>query len=177
MLLHINSITHDGQITALRNLFENGLKTAFGSERQLERAYSGLRMQLQDREAASLLMMQETSARIHADRLEKIFDSIGIAGEERENPIVTNLETLLSETIRRTPRNAVRDAAVIAVIQQMLHAQIAAYGTLRAFAIALKEEEVVALLEKNLDDEKARDASWSALAQSGINDEAANKEY
>jgi ferritin-like metal-binding protein YciE len=177
MLLHIQSSDHENQITALRTLFESGLKIAYGSERQLENAYAGLRMQLQDREAAALLMQHETTARSHADRIEKIFESIGIAREEKENQSLLILEAALADVVQCTPRNAVRDAALIAVIQQMLHAQIATYGTLRAFALALKEEEVVELLGKSLDEEKLHDAGWSALAQAGINDEAANKEY
>jgi len=47
---------------------------------------------------------------------------------------------------------------------------------MRAYAIALKEEDVVVLLEQTLEEEKAADLRLSFIAESHINTEAADKE-
>jgi ferritin-like metal-binding protein YciE len=47
---------------------------------------------------------------------------------------------------------------------------------MRAYAIALREEDVVILLEETLNEEKNTDTELSAIAESHINTEAADKE-
>ena len=47
---------------------------------------------------------------------------------------------------------------------------------MRAFAIALREEDAVTLLESTLQEEKDADLSLSHIAESHINIEAADKE-
>jgi ferritin-like metal-binding protein YciE len=65
------------------------------------------------------------------------------------------------------------DACIIASAQRVEHYEMAAYGTLVAWARAMEHEEVAGLLEKTLNEEKTADAKLSAAAEGGINDEAA----
>ena len=66
------------------------------------------------------------------------------------------------------------DACLIAAGQRAEHYEMAAYGTLIAWAQALGHAEAAALLQQNLDEEKAADKKLSALAEGGINQEAAD---
>lgn len=81
-----------------------------------------------------------------------------------------------SELIDNTQRGVVRDAGIIAVLQKIKHYEIACYGTMRAYAIALREEQAVTLLEETLEEEKDVDLQLSNIAESHINIEAADRE-
>jgi hypothetical protein len=64
------------------------------------------------------------------------------------------------------------DAALIAGAQRVEHYEMAAYGTLVAWANAMGHEEVVDLLQATLDEEKATDEALTQLAEAGINEAA-----
>jgi anaerobic selenocysteine-containing dehydrogenase len=68
---------------------------------------------------------------------------------------------------------AVKDAALIASAQRVEHYEMAAYGTLVAWAQAMGHSEAAALLQQTLDEEKAADQKLSKLAEGGINSTAA----
>jgi acyl-homoserine lactone acylase PvdQ len=66
------------------------------------------------------------------------------------------------------------DACLIAAGQRAEHYEMAAYGTLIAWAKAMDHSEAAALLAEILDQEKAADAKLTELAAGGINQQAAN---
>jgi hypothetical protein len=66
------------------------------------------------------------------------------------------------------------DAGLIASAQRVEHYEIAAYGTLVAWARAMGLEEAADLLQETLDEEKAADEKLTSLAEGGINQEAAD---
>ena len=69
--------------------------------------------------------------------------------------------------------DATMDACLIAAGQRAEHYEMAAYGTLVAWAQAMGHDEAAELLQETLDEEKAADEKLSALAEGGINQEAA----
>ena len=64
------------------------------------------------------------------------------------------------------------DACLIAAGQRAEHYEIAAYGTLVAWARVMNLDEVATLLEDTLKEEKATDEKLSGLADGGINENA-----
>jgi hypothetical protein len=66
------------------------------------------------------------------------------------------------------------DACLIAAGQRAEHYEMAAYGTLVAWANAMGHTEAARLLEETLDEEKAADKKLTSLAEGGINQEAAD---
>jgi ferritin-like metal-binding protein YciE len=66
------------------------------------------------------------------------------------------------------------DACLIAAGQRAEHYEMAAYGTLVAWAKAMGHTEAAELLQETLDEETAADEKLSALAESGINQGAAD---
>ena len=65
------------------------------------------------------------------------------------------------------------DACLIAAGQRAEHYEMAAYGTLIAWAQAMGHTEPAKLLKQTLDEEKAADKKLSWLAEGGINQGAA----
>ena len=66
------------------------------------------------------------------------------------------------------------DACLIAAGQRAEHYEMAAYGTLVAWAQAMGHTEAAKLLQQNLEEEKAADKKLSGLAEGGINQSAAD---
>jgi ferritin-like metal-binding protein YciE len=67
---------------------------------------------------------------------------------------------------------AVKDAGLIGAAQRVEHYEIAAYGTAKAFAEILGDQQGVALLGQTLEEEKQTDEKLSTLADT-INAQAA----
>jgi ferritin-like metal-binding protein YciE len=66
------------------------------------------------------------------------------------------------------------DACLIAAGQRAEHYEMAAYGTLVAWAQAMGHNEAAKLLRETLEEEKVADEKLSALAEGGINQGAAD---
>jgi hypothetical protein len=79
------------------------------------------------------------------------------------------------EAIGQSADAATRDAMMIAAAQKVEHYEIATYGTARTWANLLGHSQVAALLERTLDEEKATDQKLTGIAESHINQEAAEK--
>ena len=73
--------------------------------------------------------------------------------------------------------DATMDACLIASGQRAEHYEMAAYGTLVAWAQAMGHTDAADLLQQILDEEKAADEKLSALAEGGINQEAASSAH
>jgi len=70
-----------------------------------------------------------------------------------------------SELMKEDFEDALLDAALIGAAQRVEHYEIAAYGTVRAFAEELGESEHVSLLEETLEEEKETDEKLTKLAK------------
>jgi ferritin-like metal-binding protein YciE len=110
----------------------------------------------------------------HVEKLEQVFGALdekvrgkhcaGIAGIIEEGKSVME-EDFDEQTM---------DASLIASGQRAEHYEMAAYGTLVAWAQAMGHDDAAALLEEILDEEKAADKKLTGLAESGINQAAAD---
>lgn len=168
--------SQSGEAKELRALFEKQLKELYWAEQKMIQFIAGVTEETSSKDIIDVLKRHREETIWHAARLEKIFGITGIPAEELQYKAVECLLTECAELISTTRRGVVRDAGIIAVVQKIKHYEIACYGTMRAYAIALREEEAVALLEETLEEEKDVDLQLSNIAESHINIEAADKE-
>jgi ferritin-like metal-binding protein YciE len=176
--MHLNlSPKSAGEVTALRELFEHYLKCAYWTEEHLMPFYGRISERIGSRDVLAAVEKHSGSTTLQYQRLQDIFKSIGLKPSSHRFEALAHHTQRLETVLAQIPAGPVQDAAIIAELQQIIHCEIACYGTLRSFAIALKEERVVWLLEENLNDEKAFDTSLSTIAQAYVNDEAANLEF
>jgi hypothetical protein len=77
------------------------------------------------------------------------------------------------EMIGEAEDDATRDAVMIASAQKVEHYEIASYGTLRTWANLLGIPEIAALMEETLEEEKETDQNLTAIAESFVNEAAA----
>ena len=157
----------------LHDAFIDELRDAYDAEKQLTKALGKLARaasnpQLRDAFEAHLEETQE-----HVERLEQVFESLdekvrgkhceGIAG------IIEEGKSVMEEDFDDTTM----DACLIAAGQRAEHYEMAAYGTLVAWAQTMGHTDAARLLQQTLDEEKAADKKLSGLAESGINQRAA----
>lgn len=160
----------------LRALFEKQLKELYWAEQAMVERLPEIVESCTSKDLVGALKNHILETRIHASRLNEIFS---ISGLEPEIKMYEALNCLFKETEEltdNTRKGVVRDAGIISVLQKIKHYEIACYGTMRAHAIALREEEAITLLEITLQEEKDFDLTLSSIAESHINIEAADKE-
>jgi ferritin-like metal-binding protein YciE len=161
----------------LHDAFIDELRDAYDAEKQLLRALPKMakKATAEDLSAAFEAHLEET--RGHVDKLEQVFGTLdekvrgkhcdGIAGIIEEGKSVME-EDFDAETM---------DACLIAGGQRAEHYEMAAYGTLIAWAQVMGHTEAADLLEEILEEEKAADQKLSALAEGGINQAAADEAH
>jgi len=153
--------------------FLDELRDAYDAEKQLTKALPKLAKAAAADELREAFESHLGETRGHVEKLEQVFASLdvkvrgkhcdGIAGIIEEGKSVME-EDFDDETM---------DACLIAAGQRAEHYEMAAYGTLVAWAKAMGHEEAAGLLEEILDEEKAADEKLTSLADGGINESAA----
>jgi ferritin-like metal-binding protein YciE len=156
----------------LHDAFVDELRDTYDAERQLTKALAKLAKAATspDLREAFETHLEETQGQI--ERLEQVFESLdekvrgkhcdGIAG------IIEEGKSIMEEDFDDTTM----DACLIAAGQRAEHYEMAAYGTLIAWANAMGHQEAARLLQETLNEEKAADEKLSGLAEGGINQSA-----
>jgi ferritin-like metal-binding protein YciE len=158
----------------LHDAFIDELRDTYDAERQLLKALPKLAKASTSPELRAAFESHLEETRGQVERLEQVFQGLdekvrgkhcdGIAG------IIEEGKTVMGEDFDE----ATMDACLIASGQRAEHYEMAAYGTLVAWARAMGHTEAADLLQQTLDEEKAADEKLSALAEGGINQEAAS---
>lgn len=162
--------------TSLRKLFIDELRDAYHAEKQLTKALPKLAKAATspDLRDAFESHLEETQGQV--ERLEEVFELLDEPAKTKPCAGMAGIIEEGSDLIKEEAKGAALDAGLIASAQRAEHYEMAAYGSLVAWAKALNEEKVADLLQETLEEEKAADEKLSALAESGINDEAASSE-
>jgi len=163
--------------STLHDAFIDELRDAYDAEKQLTKALPKLAKAASSSELRSVFEKHLEETRGHVTRLEQVFESIdepakskhceGIAG------IVEEGKSILDEDFEGTTM----DACLVAAGQRAEHYEMAAYGTLVAWARAMGHVEAADLLQQTLEEEKAADRKLTALAEDGINQDAAEEAH
>ena len=158
----------------LHDAFLDELRDAYDAEKQLTKALPKLAKAASSTELRTAFENHLEETRGHVDRLERVFESLdekirgkhcdGIAG------IIEEGKAVMEEDFDE----ATMDACLIAAGQRAEHYEMAAYGTLVAWARGMGHVEAADLLQQTLNEEKAADKKLSQLAEGGINQEAAD---
>jgi ferritin-like metal-binding protein YciE len=158
----------------LHDAFLDELKDAYDAEKQLTKALpklakastsSELRQAFEDH-------LEETNG--HIQKLEQVFQSLD---EKAKGKHCDGIEGIIDEgknVMDEDFEGATMDACLIAAGQRAEHYEIAAYGTLVAWAKTMGHNDAADLLQEILDEEKAADEKLNAIAESGVNEQAAS---
>ena len=158
----------------LHDAFIDELRDTYDAERQLTKALAKLAKAATNESLRDAFESHLEETRGQIKRLEQVFAGLdekvrgkhcdGIAG------IIEEGNSIMEEDFD----DSTMDACLIAAGQRSEHYEMAAYGTLVAWARAMGHDEAADLLQQTLDEEKAADEKLSALAEGGINQGAAD---
>jgi ferritin-like metal-binding protein YciE len=101
----------------------------------------------------------------HVQRLEQIFEALDESPKGKRCKGMQGLIEEGAETLSEDYEDGAMDAALIGAAQRVEHYEIAAYGTARALAEALGENEHISLLTDTLEEEKQTDEKLTELAE------------
>ena len=160
------------QMETLHDAFLDELRDAYDAEKQLLKALPRMAKAAESDSLREAFEMHRQETEGHVDRLERVFAGLdervrgkhcdGMAG------IIDEGKTVMEEAGETT-----LDAMLIASAQRAEHYEMAAYGTLVAWARAMGHQDAAGLLQEILEEEKATDEKLTQLAEGGINQTAA----
>ena len=150
----------------LESLFLNTLKDIYYAERQILKGLPKMERAAQsaDLKAAFQGHREETEGQV--ERLQQVFDFLGKRAVGKTCPAIDGIMDEAAEIIEEYGESPAIDAALAAVAQAVEHYEIARYGALCNWAVALGYTEATALLQTTLAQEKTADQKLSGIAES-----------
>ena len=165
------------EMGTLHDAFLDELRDAYDAEKQVTKALPKMAKAASSPELRSAFEMHLEETRGQIARLEDVFAALGekVRGKHCDGMagIIEEGKSAMEEDFDESTL----DAALIASAQRVEHYEMAAYGTLVAWARAMGHTEAADLLEETLEEEKSTDAKLTQLAEGGINQEAADSAH
>jgi ferritin-like metal-binding protein YciE len=163
------------KLKSLRSVFVDQLKDVCNAEKQLTEALPKMAQAATHPELRTALQEHLALTQRQHERVQSLLDAMGEKGTKK----CAAMEGLIKEgdEIAKQPGDDLsRDAGIIAAAQKVEHYEIATYGSLRAWAQTLGENDAMRVLTEILDEEYAADATLNQIAESHLNAAAANVE-
>jgi ferritin-like metal-binding protein YciE len=158
----------------LHDAFLDELRDAYDAEKQITKALPKMVKAATSSDLQKAFENHLEETRGHVERLEQVFESLdekargkhcdGIAG------ILEEGKSVMEEEFEDTTM----DACLIAAAQRVEHYEMAAYGSLVAWAQAMGHTKAASLLQQTLKEEKTADEKLTSIAEGGINRQAAS---
>ena len=143
--------------TTLHDAFIDELRDTYDAEKQLTKALPKLAKAATSADLRDAFEAHLEETRGQIERLEQVFEALGekARGKHCEGiaGIIEEGKAIMEEDFDETTM----DACLIAAGQRAEHYEMAAYGTLVAWAQAMGHNEAAALLQETLEEEKAAD--------------------
>ncbi len=153
------------QNESMRQLYIDELRDLYNAETQLVKALPKMAKASSNAELRQGFEEHLRQTSEHVSRLEQIFEMLD---EKPTGKKCLGMEGLVkegAETMKEDYEDEVMDAAIIGAAQRVEHYEIAGYGTVRALAELMGEDEHVSLLEQTLEEEKQTDEKLTQLAE------------
>ena len=152
----------------LSEVLEEQVQDVYNAENQLIKAMPKMAKKASTPELKEAFTMHLEETKVHAERLSQVAKLLGIKPTGKVCAAMKGLVEEGSEVLEEEGKNAAIDAALIAAAQRVEHYEMAAYGTMRSLAEVLGHDQVVALLDETLEEEKAADAKLTEVAEQNV---------
>ncbi len=161
------------EMNTLQDLFVHDLKDLYNAETQLLKALPRMAKKATSPDLKQAFEKHTRETENQIKRLEQIFEELDESPKGKKCKAMEGLIEEGKEIMEEDVEPEVLDAGLIGAAQKVEHYEIASYGTVRTFATVLGRDDVANLLQKTLDEEGETNKKLTALAESGINIEAA----
>jgi len=152
------------KITSLKELLIDQLKDLYSAENQLLKALPKMAKTASDRALKAGFAAHLRQTKGHVTRLERALKRLGGHPKGKLCHAMKGLIEEGGEALALRAPAPIKDANLIGAAQRVEHYEMAAYGTARAFAQILGENQVVELLTATLDEEGETNAKLTALS-------------
>jgi len=162
------------EIETLQELYVDELKDLWSANDQMAKALTKIVGQATNKKLKDMLQSSQDGIAKHTDILKALIEG---QDEKLKKEHCKGMEGLVAEALKHTVEEApktgpVLDAAIIAQYQRMTHYGITGFGTVAAFAKALKLDDDVAKLDAAVKDMYSGDEMMTELAESAVNVDA-----
>lgn len=159
-----------------KDFFVDELKDIYWAEKHLTKALPKMQKAASSEELANAFGDHLEATKKHVSRLEQVFELMGEKAVAKKCEAMAGLVEEANSIMEDTESNtSIRDVGLVMAAQKVEHYEIATYGGLAQLAKVMGNEEVKALLGATLDEEKEADELLTSLAESGINESAAQE--
>ena len=158
----------------LHDAFIDELRDVYNAEQQITKALPKMIKAASSPELQKAFTNHLEQTREQIARLEEVFETIDEKARGKKCDGMAGIIEEGKSAMGEDFDDQTMDAALIASAQRVEHYEMAAYGTLVAWAEAMGHSDAAELLQITLDEEKATDEKLSALAEGGINRGAAD---
>lgn len=152
-------------VDTIERLFLEELKDLHSAETQITKALPKMAKAATSTELRTAFEHHLKETEGHVQRLDEIFDSLGASSGRKTCEGMKGVLQEGSQMLRETEEGGVRDEALISAAQRVEHYEMAAYGTVRAYAERLGKLQIAQLLQKTLDEEKAADKELTNISE------------
>ncbi len=153
------------QVNSIDNLFIQELKDLYSVETQITKALPKLAKAASSPDLKSAFEHHLKETEGHVKRLDKVFKILGASPKGKTCEGMKGILAEGAEVLQETSAGDIRDVALISAAQRVEHYEIAGYGAVRSYAEQLDQQEIAALLEETLGEEKAADKKLTEIAQ------------
>ena len=159
------------KIATLAELYADEMKDLWSANDQMVKALKKIAPKATNAKLKDMLTASQDGIAKHTDLLKSLIEG---QGEKLKKDHCKGMEGLVEEAIKHTIDDApesgpVLDAAIIAQFQRMTHYGITGFGTVAAFAKALKLDDHNTRLEAAVKDMHVGDDMMTELAESAVN--------
>lgn len=159
------------KIATLKELYADELKDLWSANDQMARALNKIAPMATNSKLTSMLKKSQEGITKHTGLLKSLIEGLN---ETVKKEHCKGMEGLAAEAVKHTVDEApetgpVLDAAIIAQYQRMTHYGITGFGTVAAFAKALKRMDEHGKLESAVKDMHISDDLMTELAESAVN--------
>ena len=160
-------------IKTMDDLFVHTLRDIYYAEKQILKALPDMIQKASEPQLKQGFQAHLGETKNQVTRLEQVFRQHGHEPSGVDCPAIDGIIDEANDVASEVEDKAVLDAALIAAAQAVEHYEITRYGSLIAWAKQLGRNDCAALLQENLDEEKAADKKLTSLAESRVNRAAA----
>jgi ferritin-like metal-binding protein YciE len=160
-------------IKKMDDLFVHTLRDIYYAENQILKALPEMIEKSSEPQLKQGFQQHLGETKNHVSRLEQVFRMHRQEPKGVNCPAIDGIIDEANDVAGEVADKSVLDAALIAAAQAVEHYEITRYGSLIAWAKQLGRNDCAAVLQQNLDEEKAADKKLTALAEAKVNRQAA----
>jgi ferritin-like metal-binding protein YciE len=159
-------------VKTLQDLFIHNLSDAYNAEKQLTKILPKLVKQAEHSELKQLFQTQLEDVQSTIEQLDGAIESSELKLRRIKCAAMEGLIEEAKEILEEMEAGPVRDAALVGGAQKIVHYEIAALGTLVAFAKHLGLDQASETMYAILGDKKEGDQNFTRFAEGNVNQEA-----